>query len=265
MEHAKSTIEQELQDTEETLKNEEEIKEKETILNELFQLTSQISSDDNPNNSITDSNMHEKFYASYDHGMGRPLVSLQILKVNHYFLRKRFNDEAIVTVFNYNKDRLYPILLGVTRIYNAYQKLKQKGYYTKQDENYKKMKEYADVTSNFLYNINSMIPNLSGYKATLSNVYRNIHKIKINATIEELSNIKDQVEKYIQKLLETANKIHRRVNSVKFQEFNVLPETEEYYKVFKSINDDDDLQKEIKTTNDYFYKCMAYVRSLIKE
>ncbi|WP_376984166.1 hypothetical protein ACE4V3_05255 (plasmid) [Borrelia recurrentis] len=276
MQHAKSTIEQELKDTKKTLKSEQakllyaqsgilqdKIKEKETILNELFQLTSQISSDNNPNNSITNSNRYEKFPASYGHGLGIPLVSFSILmEVDRHFFTQYFNDQAIAATFKYNKDRIYPILLGVTRIYDAYQKLKQKDYYTKQDENYKKMKEYSDVTSNFLYNINSMIPSLN-YQNMLDDIYRNIHKVKINATIEELSNIKDQFKKYIQKLLETANKIHRRVNSVRFQQFNVLPETEEYYKVFKSINDDD-LQQEIKTTNDYFSECMAYVRSIIK-
>ncbi|WP_231439704.1 hypothetical protein [Borrelia duttonii] len=278
MQHAKSTIKQELKDTKKTLKSEQakllyaqsgilqdEIKEKETILNELLQLTSQISSDKNPNNSITNSNRYEKFPASYGHGMGIPLVSFSILiEVDRHFFTQYFNDQAIAAAFKYNKDRIYPILLGVTRIYDAYQKLKQKGhYYTKQNENYKKMKEYSDVTSNFLYNINSMIPSLN-YKNVLDDIYRNIHKVKINATIEELSNMKNKIEKWIQKLLETANKIHRRVNSVRFQQFNVLPETEEYYKVFKSINDDDDLQQEIKTTNDYFSECMAYVRSIIK-
>ncbi|WP_235048038.1 coiled-coil domain-containing protein [Borrelia hispanica] len=278
LEYARYTIEQELEDTEKTLKSEQaklsyaqsgisqdEIKEKETILNELFQLTSQINGDDNPNNSITNSNMHEKFPASYGHGLGIPLVSFSILKEgDRRFFTKYFNNKAIAAAFKYNKDRIYPILLGVTRIYNAYKKLKEKGYGTKEDENYKKMKEYANVTTNFLYNINSMIPNLNGYQNVLYDINRNIHKVKINATTEELSNIKDKFEQYIQKLLETANEIHIRVNSVRFQQVNVLPETEEYYKVFKSINDDDDLQQEIKTTNNYFGECMAYARSIMQ-
>ncbi|AFI31744.1 hypothetical protein [Borrelia crocidurae] len=277
MQHEKSTIEKELKDTKKTLKSEqakllyaqsgilqEEIKEKETILNEFFQLISQINGDDNPKNSITQSNRHEKFSASYGYGLGIPLVSFSILiEADRRFFNEYFNDQAIAAAFKYNKNRLYPILLGVTRIYDAYQKLKKKGYDTKEDENYKKMKEYANVTTNFLYNIHSLIPSLNSYYDVLDNINRNIHKIKINATIEELSNMKNKIEKWIQKLLETANKIHSRLNSVIFQEFNILPETEEYYKVFKSINDDDNLQQEIKTTNDYFSEYMAYARSII--
>ncbi|WP_081732225.1 hypothetical protein [Borrelia duttonii] len=281
LKYERSTIEQALEDTEERLKSEQakllyaqsgilqdEIKEKEAILNEFFQLTSQIFNNGSQKNSLTltESNQNEQFSASYDHGMGRPLVSFSILKERDCsFFFKYFDYHSIFAIFNYNKDRLYPILLGLTRVYNAYQELNKKSFKIHYlDETYNKIKELSNVASNFLSKINSMIPNSLKYRITLYKIHSNIHKVKINATIEELSNMKNKIEKWIQKLFETANEIHRRVNSVKFQEFNVLPETEEYYQVFKSINDDDNLQQEIEITKNYLDEFTEYAHPIIK-